>query len=129
MRTIKFRGRTNEGNWVFGDLLTNQSEILAYKGQYSVDKDTIGQFTGLLDKNGKEIYEGDIIEGQRYRHVIRYEEKETAFMAVLLPEYSWVRNDCHISQEWVIEFGKRVVGNIHDNPELLEALREKTELI
>ena len=128
MRTIKFRGKNPRSNqWETGNLVVcenGETRIMyAYRPCATVTStvipETVGQFTGLKDGEGVEIYEGDIIEGQRYRHLIRCEEKEAAFMAVLLPEYSWVRNDCHISQEWVTEFGKQVIGNVHDNKELV----------
>lgn len=63
-RVIKFRGkRLDTGQWVYGDLLTNTTpfEILAYKGQYSVNQDTVGQYVNIIDINGREIYEGDMI--------------------------------------------------------------------
>ena len=83
-RTIKFRGkRIDNGEWVYGDLEYNRAKNIArihtydedgeYLMQHSVDPATVGQFTGLLDKNGKEIYEGDIVVyGSHCKHIVEF---------------------------------------------------------
>ena len=133
MRTIKFRGkRVDNGEWISGslDLTASQASILwdriDNEGDTApwfadVDPDTIGQFTGLLDKNGTEIYEGDILRlgnsdsgvcevgwsGSVSAYCIRFH-----FEAALglKPLGSWKECERNIV----------VIGNIHDNPELLK---------
>lgn len=102
---------------------------------YKVDKNTLGQFTGLLDKNGKEIYEGDIIEikeiggyGCKRKGVVEYDVDECAFVVrVLRP--SWVSivrlstkvqilADMNCTLKYTHQY--TIIGNIHNNPELLK---------
>ena len=120
MREILFRGKTKQGEWVYGlPFYTNEiiDGIESKDGKlYYVIPETVGQFTGLTDKNGKKVFEGDIVqqeitwrENQPQTWIVEYEyggfipfaedPEQTDFM-------------------WDRPF--EVIGNIHDNPELLE---------
>lgn len=161
MRTIKFRGkRYGDGDWVYGNLYRGTTDgkqysiILNDAGYHVAPQDdrnlaiafsenevnvvftqTVGQFTGLLDKNGKEIYEGDIIEikevggyGCKRKGIVEYDVEECAFIVRVLPP-SWagiarlstkaqICADGNCTHEYINQY--TVIGNIHDNPELLK---------
>ena len=130
MREIIFRGkRLDNGEWVEG-YFVNLWMINYQKHQpiitdnnavsYDVDPSTIGQYTGLKDKHGKKIFEGDIL-GSRYDNL--YPDD------VAIEVVKWFRNGWYIQQEnnlpdALCEYGvlpySEVIGNIHDNPELLK---------
>ncbi|MBE6197987.1 MAG: hypothetical protein E7141_04835 [Rikenellaceae bacterium] len=135
MREIKFRGKSfDTGEWVYGDYHKRAGGVHCIikmepdengKVVYVVHQatpDTIGQFTGLLDKNGKEIYEGDIIRGNcghgEVRHLISFYDMTASFVAEILPDND-INDYCTVSQIWILKYSKEVLGNIHDNPELL----------
>ena len=136
MRNIKFRGkRIDNGEWVHGYLVLdfgeNDAPRIIIDRQYSsganyianaprVAHDSVGQYTGLHDKNGVEIYEGDIIQGflsytQEDRAFIEYEEENMGFVTVPAFDEMYGR-DFEIQDSEDIE----VIGNVFDNPELLE---------
>lgn len=134
MRQIKFRGkRVDNGKWVYGNLV-NCSDCIyivyeAFADDYRwgfenvfipIDHATVGQFTGLIDKNGKEIWEGDIVTelfGTKgiilFKHCSFMIEWKADVYSELLGWKNFIRG--------VISDGKEleVISNIHDNPSLL----------
>lgn len=125
-RVIKFRGKRPDGSWNYGrSIIFKQSSAVLIKGA-KVDPDTVGQFTGLCDCNGREIYEGDVIKSMYndIYHVIGYNENRGAFTATLINEYmdntDGLKTECNVEQKWLCDMKKVVVGNIYDNPELQE---------
>lgn len=78
---------------------------------------SLGQYTGLKDKNGKQIFEGDIIESKAYKHLVSYNEGLAGFYSV---NVKYPEDLCGINQQWINECDKVVIGNVTDNPELME---------
>ena len=145
MREILFRGkRVDNGEWVYGDFIENQGSCYIYTASDTttipipsneqiisvicnkIIPETVGQYTGLTDKNGKKIFEGDIIkykntDGIKFNGValtvigkVVYNEKNASFaisgkdkIGAKYYDYFPIKN---------IE----IIGNIHDNPELLK---------
>ena len=125
MREITFRAKRKDNNeWAYGDLEHNGKGEMKWVNGDEIIPETVGQFTGLTDKNGKKIFEGDIIQycGFGYREsmgTIIYDKNFGAFVSKE-HERCYVRFG-DISQYGTV-MGVDVIGNIHDNPELLEQL-------
>lgn len=127
-REILFRGINFQKEWVYGDLFhsyANDDIAIAYYREGSktptfdaVFPESVGQYTGLKDSTGKEIYEGDILTGQNCRFVVKYDERQAEFVAVnnTLPKGFGLP----MSQTWIDKTKKVIGGNIHDNPELIK---------
>lgn len=121
MREILFRGkRADNGIWIYGDLLqptdvvdcTKINENIGVGSRYDVIPETVGQYTGLKDKNGVKIFEGDVVIGRKgYTGNPHYPIKEQRFAVKY--EHGCYRELCDTDY---YEF--EVIGNIHDNPEL-----------
>lgn len=123
-REIKFRGRKPNGKWLYGYLLGNEKGHLAIvqpfkinsyneRSKCEVEIDTIGQFTGSTDKNGKEIYEGDILKADYYDtlHEVVFSDTVGAFMLDEIPS----TGDIVVIGYEDIASHFEVIGNIHDN--------------
>ena len=133
-REIKFRGkRLANYEWCYGSLLVwaNGECTILEKSDSSnavwkreIDPNTVGQFTGLYDKNGKEIYEGDILMciGQREDNKGRKYTRKVSFkngsFCMSVPEYNI--DSCLNNHIVNGKLNWEVIGNIYDNKELLE---------
>ena len=128
MREIKFRGeRCSNNEWIYGDAI----HVFDWKGncddeygvieikpsgkiQREVITETLGQFTGLQDRNGKDIYEGDIVKIKNYYNNVGIVEYTPPDFSIgdgnngSCSDFNW--------EEWE-EF--EIIGNVHDNPERL----------
>ena len=159
-REVKFRGKSiQNGKWLYGNIQIPEAPYDEYfmwdnGWQMQVDVNTVGQYTGLIDKNGKKIFEGDILRVSEYDNLLmrEFNDETDDFGMFTLEELTgelqqsytspvtWEDGTFCISTkgDWLhhndmflaVLFGdmKRsnpififeVIGNIHDNPELLK---------
>ena len=164
MREILFRGKTQQHKrWIYGDLnhyMCDDGVFIAENGHsmHSVFKETVGQFTGLTDKNGKKIFEGDILKGKHNWHSWNHssdnteeeffaqkirgaygKHKSEEYALFDIDRYFYYRNyaveyyaknggyrvrnggQFHpLTQAYIYNRDLEIIGNIHDNPELLK---------
>ncbi len=150
MREIKFRGkRVDNGEWVYGYLVKNtittriisdfalvrsdahtEDSLNHCSGYFDiVDTETVGQFTGLTDKNGKDIYEGDIVHckgygisyiGERKTYRVAYNES-AEFELINTQRNTYSDKSFGYSTERILtQHSFEVIGNVYDNPELIK---------
>lgn len=130
MREILFRGKFSEkSRWSYGDLYTDDGKVYiatrdtmhGVRVHEEVIPDTVGQFTGLMDKHGKRIFEGDIVSAH-----FDWNDPEAESKAIVEwdnDNFRWVTHQPGYDPDAINDFDKGlwlVIGNIHDNPELME---------
>lgn len=139
MREILFRGkRTDNDEWIKGYLHKTDGVGKGYRAfaiqvqdidsymcrphSHEVQPKTVGQFTGLTDKNGKKIFEGDIIKSKSGNtYLIHFNDGSFAFANKdrIVVNYSLDDSEFGIAYKGICD-GHEVIGNVFDNPELLE---------
>lgn len=142
MKEVLFRGKTvsesecfDDGEWMEGFYTCfNGEEHRIYTGYaetdcgdyypdwFNVVPETVGQYTGLVDKNDKKIFEGDIVivsQAKKEIAVVKYDERVAAFY------FEWTQVDkCNFMLDFYLRYGKfytnifEVIGNVYDTPEL-----------
>lgn len=131
-RTIKFRGkRIDNGQWVYGflaeDYYINDVNSEDFPS-IEIASETVGQFTGLLDRNGKEIYEGDILHERVARCIVDKRIVKFCYGSFIAESTYNQGAQCYgephekfqsLKYFAVNDIKIEVIGNIHDNPELL----------
>lgn len=134
MREILFRGKREETlEWVEGDLLIDSCKDVSIREDhctlyYDILPETVGQYIGLTDKNGKKIFEGDIVQRRNkelllnniFDFKIVFIPVKACFTAVDISGGNVTFISDYINNKYDIE----VIGNIHDNPELLEGVEK-----
>ena len=134
MHEYLFRGkRKDNGEWVEGSLVTKVDPLLetnycfilaqgrgeSFVTWHMVDPATVGQFTGLMDKNGKRIFEGDIVRFEYTGKNLGVEGVETVIFECGKFGVKWGWHKDFVCLDGFANTTKEIIGNIHDNPELI----------
>lgn len=128
MREILFRGRGTRGDkkWIEGDLFHGYNGYVGITKKllgietWQVDPETVGQFTGFCDRNGKKIFEGDICKA----YICRADTVEKEVIGTICFEDGTFEFKCEHDNVYIYPLLEvlEVIGNIHDNPELIGGL-------
>lgn len=148
MRELLFRGQTRRpgekvrigsgkplpGNWVYGGIFHQSDRSDSFSIIYTYDPvekhtvyaDTVGQYTGLTDKNGKKIFEGDILESRASEYkedwkkwTVLFQDGSFCFERENLKKRKYKHEQNLLCEDEIELYGLVIIGNIHDNPELL----------
>jgi len=125
MRDIVFRGkRIDNREWIYGFYYKTKGKHIILgdrepdsngQKEKEINPETVGQFTGMYDKNGVKIFEGDIIQRDyKVAGKTLYEKRVIEYKSAYFAGFQFIKGKPN-------NMGCEVIGNIHDNPELLEA--------